>query len=108
MQHVFFPERVCSKVFMIDVDDETRTIRDFKFQGGCPGNLNAVSRLIRDMKMDEVIYRFADMPICSGSKVTSCPEQLRKALLEMKGMMDSGTQPKSPNFGLNSFSTLFR
>ena len=108
MQHVFFPERVCSKVFKIDVDDETRTIRDFQFQGGCPGNLNAVSRLIRGTKMDDVIERFADMPICSGSKVTSCPEQLRKALLEMKGMMDSGTQPQRPRFGLDPFSGLFR
>ena len=42
MQYVFNPERVCAKVFMIDVDENTRLIRDFDFKGGCPGNLNAI------------------------------------------------------------------
>ena len=39
MQFVFTPERVCSKMFMIEVDDATRTITNFEFKGGCPGNL---------------------------------------------------------------------
>ena len=39
MQFVFTPERVCSKMFMIEVDDATRTIKNFEFKGGCPGNL---------------------------------------------------------------------
>ena len=59
MQYVFNPERVCAKVFMVDVDENTRLIRDFDFKGGCPGNLNAIKRLTKGMHIDEVIDRFA-------------------------------------------------
>lgn len=104
MQYVFTPEHVCSKKFMIDVDDETRVIRDFTFTGGCPGNLEGISRLIRGMKMDEVIARFDGMPVCRTSKVSSCPEQLAKALREMKAMMDRGETQARPAIGLESFS----
>ena len=106
MQNVFNPARVCAKVFMIDIDENTRVIKNFEFKGGCPGNLNAISRLIRGMHIDEVIDRFVDMPICPASKVTSCPEQFRKALLELKAKLDSGEAPARPAFGLASFASL--
>ena len=106
MQFVFIPERVCSKMFMIEVDEKTRTITNFEFKGGCPGNLQGIGRLIRGMHIDEVIDRFADMPICSTSKVTSCPEQLRKALLELRERLDSGVAQEKPHFGLESFATM--
>ena len=106
MQYVYTPEHVCSKKFMIEVDDETRVIRNFEFVGGCPGNLEGIGRLIRGMKMDDVIERFADMPICRTSKVTSCPEQLGKALVEMKALLDKGETQSRPSFGLDSFSSL--
>ncbi len=104
MQYVFYPERVCAKVFMVEVDEATRTITNFEFKGGCPGNLNAIARLTRGMHMDEVIARFENMPICSGSKVTSCPEQIRKGLLELKAKLDAGAAPARPSFGLESFT----
>ncbi len=106
MQFVFTPERVCSKMFMIEVDDTTRTITNFEFKGGCPGNLQGISRLIRGMHIDDVIERFADMPICPTSKVTSCPEQLRKALLELRDRLDSGVAQEKPRFGLESFASM--
>ena len=104
MQYVFNPERVCAKVFMIEIDEATRLIQNFEFKGGCPGNLNAISRLIRGMHIDEVIDRFVDMPICSGSKVTSCPEQIRKGLLELREKLNAGETPVRPTFVLDSFS----
>ena len=104
MQYVFNPERVCAKVFMVDVDENTRLIRDFDFKGGCPGNLNAIKRLIRGMHIDEVIDRFADMPICGGSKVTSCPEQIRKGLIELRDKLNAGETQTRPSFVLDSFS----
>ncbi len=107
MQYIFTPERVCSKQFFIDIDDNTRAIKNFEFKGGCPGNANGISRLIRGMKIDDVIERFADMPICPSSKVTSCPEQLRKALIEAKQKMDSGEIQQRPHFGLEAFSAVF-
>ena len=106
MQFVFNPERVCSKMFMIEVDDKTRTITNFEFKGGCPGNLQGIGRLIRGMHIDDVIERFADMPICPTSKVTSCPEQLRKALLELRDRLNSGVAQEKPHFGLESFATM--
>lgn len=106
MQFVFTPERVCSKMFMIEVDDKTRTITNFEFKGGCPGNLQGIGRLIRGMHIDDVIERFADMPICPTSKVTSCPEQLRKALLELRDRLNSGVAQEKPHFGLESFATM--
>ena len=104
MQFVYVPERVCSKMFMIDVDENTRIINGFEFKGGCPGNLNAISRLIRGMHIDEVIDRFVDMPICPASKVTSCPEQLRNGLIELRKKLDAGETPVRPSFVLDSFS----
>lgn len=106
MQFVFTPERVCSKMFMIDVDEKSRTINNFEFKGGCPGNLNGIGRLIRGMSIDEVIDRFADMPICPTSKVTSCPEQLRKALIELRDKLNAGEMPERPRFGLDAFASV--
>ena len=104
MQYVFNPERVCAKVFMIDIDENTRTIRDFESKGGCPGNLKAIARFTRGMHIVEVIDRLADMPICPASKVTSCPEQLRNGLLELRKKLDAGETPVRPSFVLDSFS----
>ncbi len=106
MQFVFTPERVCSKMFMIEVDEKTRTITNFEFKGGCPGNLNGIGRLIRGMHIDEVIDRFDNMPICPTSKVTSCPEQLRRALLELRDKLDAGVTPERPHFGLDAFAAV--
>lgn len=106
MQFVFVPERVCSKMYMIDVDEKTRTINGFDFKGGCPGNLQGIARLIRGMAIDEVIERFDNMPICPTSKVSSCPEQIRRALLELRGKLDAGETVERPRFGLDSFASL--
>ena len=106
MQFVYVPERVCSKMFMIDVDENTRIINGFEFKGGCPGNLQGIGRLIRGLHIDEGIERFADMPICSTSKVTSCPEQLRNALLALRAQLDAGQVQERPHFGLESFASM--
>ena len=37
MQFLYTPERVCSKQFMIEVDEATRTIVKFDFNGRLPG-----------------------------------------------------------------------
>ena len=104
MQFLYTPERVCSKQFMIEVDEATRTIVKFDFKGGCPGNLEGIGRLVRGMHIDEVIDRLADMPICPASKVTSCPEQLRNGLIELRKKLDAGEAPVRPSFVLDSFT----
>ena len=49
-----------------------------EFVGGCPGNPFAVSRLVKGMKVDDVIARLEG--IRCGYKATSCPDQLARAL----------------------------
>lgn len=90
MRFVFEPERVCSKKFTIDVDERKRLITGFESREGCPGNLGGISRLICGMSIDDVIDRFENMPVCPTSKVSSCPDQLRRALLELRTRLDAG------------------
>ena len=106
MQFVFIPERVCSKMYMIEVDEKSRIITRFDFKGGCPGNLQGIGRLIRGMHIDEVISRFENMPICPTSKVSSCPEPIRRALLDLRAKLDTGMVQEQPRFGLESFASL--
>ena len=71
----------CSK--MIDVTaDENDVIQQVFFLGGCHGNLQGISQLVKGKKIDEVIQLLSG--IHCGTKGTSCPDQLSKALGELK------------------------
>ncbi len=71
---------VCARSIVIDVDGEI--INNIKFMGGCNGNTTGISSLIKGMKIDDVIARL-DGVDCSG-RGTSCPDQLAKALKQIK------------------------
>ena len=64
----------------ITVELEGKTIKNVAFEGGCAGNLLGISKLVQGMDMDHVVERFAGNKC--GSKPTSCPDQLAKALTE--------------------------
>ncbi len=69
----------CSRQILFEVDDEADILIDVKFLGGCPGGLQALSRLVVGKNIQEVI------DICQGIKCkndTSCPDQLARALCE--------------------------
>ena len=51
------------------------------FTGGCHGNLQGVSALVKGMKPEEAISRLKG--IRCGTKSTSCPDQLALALEKM-------------------------
>ena len=55
-------------------------IKDVDFVGGCNGNLQGISSLVKGMKVEDAIERLDG--IKCGSKATSCPDQLAKALRE--------------------------
>ena len=76
----FIPEGVCSQ--QIDICVVNDTIRSVVFTKGCPGNTQAVSRLIEGMLIDTAIAKL-DGILCR-EKTTSCPDQLAKALKSMK------------------------
>lgn len=66
---------------MIDVELKDGVIDSVKFTGGCNGNLQGISALVKGMKPEEAISRLKGIR-CSF-KPTSCPDQLAHALEEM-------------------------
>lgn len=75
----YIPQDVCCKEIYFDV--ENGKIKDVKFIGGCPGNLNAISLLIEGMPVTEVIAKFKGN-LCRNQ--TSCVDQLAQALENLK------------------------
>jgi len=67
---------VCSKEINFDVVGNK--IKNVSFIGGCDGNLLGISSLVEGMDINEVISRLRG--IQCGSKDTSCPDQLARAL----------------------------
>ena len=65
----------------IDVELKDGVIDSVKFTGGCNGNLQGFSALVKGMKPEEAISRLKG--IRCGFKPTSCPDQLAHALEEM-------------------------
>ncbi len=70
------PTGVCSTG--IDIETDGNIIKSVKFTGGCSGNTQGVSRLVEGMSIDEAIAKLEG--IRCGMKMTSCPDQLAKAL----------------------------
>ncbi len=80
MVYTYTPKGVCARNIVIETDGDT--IQSVKFTGGCNGNTSGISMLVEGMKVDEVIARLEN--IKCGFKNTSCPDQLAKALKEIK------------------------
>ncbi len=76
MTYEYTPKGVCSRKMIIEIDDGIVT--DVQIMGGCNGNLQGISSLVKGMPVDEVITRLEG--INCGFKGTSCPDQLAKAL----------------------------
>ena len=66
----------------IDVELKDGVIDSVKFTGGCNGNLQGISALVKGMKPEEAISRLKG--IRCGFKPTSCPDQLATALEQYK------------------------
>lgn len=70
----------CSR--QIDVELEGDVVRNVVFHGGCNGNLQGISNIVRGKTIDEVSAAFEG--IKCGFKSTSCPDQLVQALREAR------------------------
>lgn len=66
----------CSSAIDIEVKDGI--IESVSFTGGCNGNLQGISSLVKGMKVEDAISRLKG--IKCGFKSTSCPDQLACAL----------------------------
>ena len=71
---------VCS--VQIDIETEGDVIREVRYTGGCHGNTQGVAALCAGMKVDEAIARLEGID-CKG-RGTSCPDQLARALKQMR------------------------
>lgn len=80
MMYEYNPSGVCSR--KIDIETDGDVIKSVRFTGGCNGNLQGISSLVIGQKIDDVIARLEG--IHCGMKNTSCPDQLAKALKEVK------------------------
>ena len=76
MKIKYKPKGTCSKNIEIEVEDDV--IKSVVFSGGCPGNLLAMSELVKGMKTGEAIEKLEG--VRCGRKKTSCPDQLAQAL----------------------------
>lgn len=82
MTYTYKPSGVCSQKITIEIDDSNETIKDIQFLGGCNGNLKGISALSKGKTLDEVITSLKG--IQCGFKGTSCPDQLARALEQIK------------------------
>ncbi len=80
MTYQFRPEGVCSRLFNIDVDDNG-IVRHVDVVGGCSGNLQGLCRLMEGRPASELAETLKG--IRCGVKMTSCPDQMSKAMGEI-------------------------
>lgn len=79
MNSVYKTQGTCSTHIEIEVEDGV--LKEIAFWGGCNGNLQGISRLVKGMKVTDVIAKLEG--VRCGSRSTSCPDQLCRALHEM-------------------------
>lgn len=80
MVYKYRPVGVCSMEITVEVEGDT--IKSVHFLGGCSGNTQGVAVLVAGMKIDDAISKLKGID-CAG-RGTSCPDQLAKALEEIK------------------------
>lgn len=71
----------CSKLIELEVDDDNR-ISNVSFVGGCNGNLQGICSLVKGMRIEDVKSKLNG--IRCGSKTTSCPDQLCRAIDQLE------------------------
>ena len=79
MKYVYKTKGTCST--NIELDVENGIVKEIAFWGGCNGNLQGISRLVTGMPVSEVITRLEG--VRCGTRSTSCPDQLCRALHEI-------------------------
>lgn len=74
--YTYTPRGVCPRAINIELDGDS--VSHVDFEGGCNGNLKAISKVVEGMTVDEVAELF-EGNTC-GRKPTSCVDQLVKGL----------------------------
>lgn len=79
MKYRYTTSGTCSRAIDIEVNDGI--VDSVAFTGGCHGNTQGISALVKGMKIEDVITRLRG--IRCGAKATSCPDQLATALKQI-------------------------
>ena len=77
MEITYKTHGTCARSITFTKNDDD-TISNISFEGGCSGNLKAVSKLCDGMKAEEISAKLKGN-LC-GSKGTSCADQLARAV----------------------------
>ena len=78
MKYTFRNKGVCSRETILDIDEKSHIINDVRIIGGCSGNTQGVSVLLKGMRAEDAMNRMSG--IKCGIKETSCPDQVSKAI----------------------------
>ena len=77
MKYRFKTENTCAQI--IEFELEGNVVKNVKFlQGGCPGNLQALPKLVEGMTVEEIERKIGG--IDCGGRGTSCADQLARAV----------------------------
>ena len=77
MEVTYKTQGTCARSITFTKNDDG-TITDISFEGGCNGNLKAISILCNGMTAQEIVSKLKGN-LC-GFKNTSCADQLAKAV----------------------------
>jgi len=80
MEHTVYTQNTCAKAIKFDLNNNIVTNVKF-LGGGCPGNLQAIPKLVEGMSVEEIIKKLKG--ITCGGKGTSCADQLARGLEEI-------------------------
>ena len=78
MKHSYKTTNTCAKLIEFELNDNIVT--KVKFFGGCPGNLQALPKLVEGMTVEEIEEKIGG--INCGGRGTSCADQLARAVRE--------------------------
>lgn len=76
MNYTYKTKGTCSVQISFDINDDV--ITNIEFLGGCPGNLSALSKLLEGQTVDYIEEKLSGNQC--GMRVTSCADQLSKAV----------------------------
>ena len=80
MSYLYKTKGTCSSQIEVTLDGDI--VKDVKFTGGCNGNLQAISRVVEGMTVEQIEGYFKGIS-CNG-RGTSCSDQLATAVRKAK------------------------
>ena len=76
----YIPNNVCANKIEFEITDSV--VNNISINRGCSGNTKGIAQLCKGRNIDEVIEKLSGIEC--GSRGTSCPDQIARALMEYK------------------------